>query len=343
MMDLFHDQARRLDRYWMEWKGSVATTTVKESAGTLRTQYKVADFVEWQRSRTLVLNPDFQRRPVWKKGAKSYLIDTILRGLPIPIIFLRDLPADLKTFVANKDVVDGQQRLRTIFSFIDPELLPDYDSSRDEFVIDPTHNEDLGGQDFRQLKPAFRQKILDYQFSVHIFSADTDDREILQIFARMNSTGQKVNAQELRNAEWYGKFKTLAYKLATEQLERWREWHVFSPDAISRMNEVELSSELMMLMVDGTLDKNKKTIDQFYENHDASFPDGPEVARRFRSTFDVIESLFDAETVARLFSTRTLFFALFVTIYGIQYGLRSPTTTYGNRCCRATEGISSAN
>ena len=125
------------------------------------------------------------------------------------------------------------------------------------------------------------------------------------------------------------KFKTLAYKLATEQLSRWREWHVFSPDAISRMNEVELSSEFMMLMVDGTLDKNRTIIDNFYASHDVSFPDGAEVARRFRITFETIRSVFDVEALTSLFNTRTLFFALFVTVYGLQHGLRSPTKIYG--------------
>src|SRR5271170_8098247 len=92
-------------------------TTMRDSQ-TLRTQYRVGDFVAWQRDGALELNPNFQRRPVWKKGAKSYLIDTILRALPMPIIFLRDLRADLKTFKAKRDVVDGQQRIRTILSFV---------------------------------------------------------------------------------------------------------------------------------------------------------------------------------------------------------------------------------
>lgn len=74
---------------------------------TLHTQFRVSDFLEWQRAGTLQLNPNFQRRHVWKKGAKSYLLDTIVRGLPIPIIFPRDLPADLKTFRAKRDVIDG--------------------------------------------------------------------------------------------------------------------------------------------------------------------------------------------------------------------------------------------
>jgi uncharacterized protein with ParB-like and HNH nuclease domain len=101
---------------------------------TLRTQYRVGDFVSWQREGTLKLNPNFQRRPVWRKGAKSYLIDTIIRGLPVPIIFLRDLRTDIKTLKAARDVVDGQQRIRTILSFIDPESIEGLRSTTGRFL-----------------------------------------------------------------------------------------------------------------------------------------------------------------------------------------------------------------
>jgi hypothetical protein len=297
---------------------------------TLRTQYRVSDFVEWQRNGALELNPNFQRRPVWKKGAKSYLIDTIIRGLPIPIIFLRDLRSDLKTLKAKRDVVDGQQRIRTILAFVDRDLLPDFDPSRDEFTIDAIHNSALGGKSFSGLTDELRQQILDYQFSVHSFAADTDDRQILQIFARMNSTGLKLNAQELRNAEFYGAFKTLAYELATEQLHRWREWRIFSPDQIARMNEVEFTSEFMMLIMDGVLEKNKETIDGYYDHFDKVFSDSSEVANRYRVTLDTIEHLLTNADISSLFKRRTVFFALFVAIYGMQYGLRRPVKSPKN-------------
>jgi hypothetical protein len=102
--------------------------------------------------------------------------------LPIPIIFLRDLRADLKSFKAKRDVVDGQQRIRTILSFIDRDLLKDFDDERDNFAISKTHNPDLGGLRFADLSRTDKQAILDYQFSVHSFPADTDDREILTDF-----------------------------------------------------------------------------------------------------------------------------------------------------------------
>jgi len=60
-----------------------------------KTNYKVSDFIAWAKAGTLILSPSFQRRSVWPIGAKSFLLDTIVRGLPIPIIFLRDQKTDL--------------------------------------------------------------------------------------------------------------------------------------------------------------------------------------------------------------------------------------------------------
>jgi hypothetical protein len=291
-------------------------------AQTLRTLYRVSDFVGWQREGTLELNPNFQRRSVWKKGAKSFLIDTILRGFPVPIIFLRDKKTDLRTLKSKRDVVDGQQRIRTLLSFIDHTLLPDFDPQRDDFEINKTHNKDLGGKRFHQLTLENRQRILDYQFSVHSFPTDTDDRMILQIFARMNATGVKLNAQELRNAEFFGEFKTSAYELATEQLYRWRDdWEVFTPDGIARMTEVEMASEFMMFIMSGVLEKKTATIDLFYKQNDSSFPDRQEVEKRFRVVFDTIDD-FLRHGMHRLFNTRTMFFALFAAVYGLQFEAR---------------------
>ena len=178
-----------------------------------RTIYKVSDFVSWQRAKSLVLSPSFQRRPVWKPGAKSYLIDTIVRGLPIPIIFLREQRANLDSLEPGREVVDGQQRIRAVLSYIEPSLLDDFNPARDDFTVQPAHNRELAGKIFSKLPSELKQRILDYEFSVHVLSSEVDDREILQIFARMNATGVKLNYQELRNAEYFGEFKTSMYHL----------------------------------------------------------------------------------------------------------------------------------
>src|SRR3989337_3716998 len=105
--------------------------------------FKVSDFISWQKSDILILSPSFQRRSVWKKGAKSYLIDTIVRGLPIPIIFMRDYRTTPDQIEPIKEVVDGQPRLRTVISFVAPHLLKDFNKERDAFTIQKNHNKDL--------------------------------------------------------------------------------------------------------------------------------------------------------------------------------------------------------
>ncbi len=83
---------------------------------TLQTNfYKIIEFVSWYRDGILTLTPKFQRRSVWQSGAKSYLIDTIVRGLPIPIILLRD-KIDANNLKVQREVIDGQQRLRTVIA-----------------------------------------------------------------------------------------------------------------------------------------------------------------------------------------------------------------------------------
>ena len=205
-----------------------------------KTFYKVVDFVNWLKNGQLKLSPEFQRRSVWKVGAKSYLIDTIVRGMPIPIIFLRDKRTNIDQFEPIREVVDGQQRLRTVLSFVCPQYLEDFNPSRDAFTVSKAHNQAIAGLLFTQLDEETRRSILDYEFDTHILPSKIDDREIIQIFRRMNSTSYTVNKQELRNSGFFGQFKTSLYNLAAEQLQRWRKWGMFSEDDISRMEEVAL-------------------------------------------------------------------------------------------------------
>ena len=294
-----------------------------DSLDVTKTQYKVSDFVSWQRSGSLVLSPSFQRRPVWRHGAKSFLIDTMVRGLPIPIIFLRDQRSDLHTFEPKREVVDGQQRIRTVLTFIDPSLLEDYIESRDAFYVRATHNKDISGKAFNELPVNYQQRILDYEFSVHVLSSGVDDREVLGIFARMNSTGVKLNPQELRNAEYFGEFKTSMFRIAAANLPRWRAWDVATEDEIARMQEVELTSELAMVILSGIGGKTKPRIDNLYKRFDKVFPTKNEVERRFYTIMDTIEDRIGAKTVAALFNGKTLVYGLFSAVYDAQFGLGS--------------------
>lgn len=289
-----------------------------------KTHYKVSDFIAWAKTSTLVLSPLFQRRSVWPAGAKSYLIDTIVRGLPIPIIFLREQKTNLDTLEARREVVDGQQRIRTILSFIQPNLIKGFDPARDGFTIKKTHNKDLADKSFKDLPESVRQSILDYQFSVHILPSSVDDREVLQIFARMNSTGLKLNPQELRNAAFYGEMKTSMYAIAAEQLQRWRSWRILSESQISRMGEVEITSEFAQFIIHGIVGKTQRAIDGLYKEYDDKWNARAEVERRFRHCMDEIDNTVGAEIANTSFRNRAGFHGLFCTVYDIAFGIGSP-------------------
>ncbi|MGH7239182.1 MAG: DUF262 domain-containing protein, partial [Candidatus Saccharimonadales bacterium] len=170
--------------------------------------YSINDFVEWDKQKQLELNPIFQRRPVWSDKAKSYLMDTILRGKPIPKIFIRQ-KINVTTKTSTREVVDGQQRLRSILSFI-----------KDGFVVSRRQNADYGGMHFSQLPEEIQAQVLSYEISVDLL-INLPDAEVLDIFSRLNSYAIVLNEQERINATHFGSFKILADELGRKYYDYW--------------------------------------------------------------------------------------------------------------------------
>lgn len=296
---------------------------MEDSLKTTKTIYTVSQFLDWQRQKSLDLKPIFQRRPVWKGPAKSQLIDSIVRGYPVPIILLRQVQ-DLDTLTTRMEVVDGQQRLRTLLSFIDPSCLPDFDENADTFTVRKVHNADIAGRPFSKLAPEIRRILLGYELSTHIFPASTGDELVFRIFARLNSTGLSLNPQEIRNSEFHGAFKTLVYDLSFQNLDNWRKWRIFSNDSISRMDEAEAVSEYLLVMVRGITAKSQKKITDYYRNHENEFAPSDVVRHRFDSMVSAIDDSLGEMLPGSAFQRPALFFSLFAAVYDHMYGLGSP-------------------
>jgi hypothetical protein len=255
-----------------------------------RTTYRVSDFLSWQRQGGLDLRPPFQRGSVWNPKAKSFFIDTIVRGYPVPLLFLQDR-TDPKSFEPTRLVVDGQQRLRTVLGYIDDKCLKDRDEA-DTFAVLRTHNAELAGKTFKQLPPSVQQRILQFEFSVHVLPPATANSVLLEIFARMNATGTRLNDQELRNAEFSGAFKQLAYALSYQELDRWLRWGLVSKSQVARMLNVELMSELLMFLLDGLTSKSQPAIRKTYDTFDDAVAHEKVLKMRSESVLDAIDEVY---------------------------------------------------
>jgi hypothetical protein len=274
--------------------------------------YTVNDFQEWDRRDALVLQPKFQRRMVWKNKARSYLIDSIVRGFPIPPIYIREI-LDAERRKTVREVVDGQQRLRAVLDFLDGEL-----------VILRGHNENIGGKQFSDLSTREKESFFNYPFSVVILVA-ADDTDVFRTFERLNSNTLTLNAQEKLNAKFFGSFKQFVFKLGQSHLEFWRNTFILTDRKIVRMGEAELTSELVVAMLAGLQDK-KKSLEGFYKRYDDEFSEGRRIKKEFESCVLTIQALMGNTLADSPFSKKALFYSLFCVIYDLLYELpQSPT------------------
>ena len=287
-----------------------------------KTVFSVADFISWKSNGGLELNPSFQRRSVWKSTSRSLFIDTMVRGLPVPIIFLREL-TDTKKLTTIREVIDGQQRLRTVFSYVNSDLLDDYEEEKDGFLVRKSHNASIGGLVFSKISDEFKKRILNYQFSVQVLPSDTSDRDVLEIFRRLNSTGTRLNEQELRNAMFSGEFISSTYRSGFEQLERWRNWGVLTEDNIARMYEAELTSDLYSFILNGVSGRTPKGLEALCSKYEDEFPKMRIVEERFSNVFDEIDKHVGRNLNGMIFCRRTIFYGLFAIFYDLMYGIGS--------------------
>ena|ERR1700674_2267655 len=200
------------------------------------------DFLLWQEKELFQITPKFQRRPVWKTPARSYFIDTMLRGMTVPPIYLRKTQDAAKTKTI-REVVDGQQRVRGVLEFI-----------AGEYKLSNNLKAPWAGKRFEELSEDQQRMIREFSFPTETFKG-ISDQQILEVFCRLNMNGVALNRQELRNGRYFGLFKTASSELALAYLEFWRKHKVFSEQSIARMLEVELVSELLIAGRDGMQDK----------------------------------------------------------------------------------------
>jgi hypothetical protein len=187
---------------------------------------------------TLNLNPPYQRRFIWTLNDQQTLIDSILRGYAIPNIFLFEKKKN------NFEMVDGQQRSRTIIGFIEQQ----FKTEDGEYYNEKKHG------------PVF----LKYQIPITIIEKIEADESIEEFYALVNKSGIHLNRPELKKAEYFDtKFLKLVTELADDS--NFQNLELFTEASTKRMNDIDFVSELVTYLIEGNSDKKLK-VDKAFEN-----------------------------------------------------------------------------
>jgi len=284
------------------------TTLTNQTISWLEEQNKLGN---------LQIKPDYQRKPVWSLRHKVYFIDTLLRGLPIPKLYIR-IKRISKGNKTIYEVVDGQQRIRTILEYIkgDFEYARKYHPKPEEFL------EDFEDMTFQDLPSDVQENFLSYELPVEMITQATDD-EVRNMYIRLNLNTIKLTKQEIRNAMFTGDFKDLAYSLAEDPF--WLENRIVSQGDIRRMRDAEYVSELLMAMLWGPQDK-KKRLDECYAKYETMEGEQKETIRRdFLYIINKIKDILPDLKTTR-FKNKSDFYSLFYAFYDFKRsGYRFPT------------------
>jgi len=157
-----------------------------------------------------IVNRKYQRKLVWTIGEKQNLIDSIMKGYPIPLILLAHTKDD------KYEVIDGMQRLDAIFSFIDNKFsLEDgryFDTN--EFQTSKLYSTGKLPDSSELLTQKECADITEYQLAVTVFPIE-DESSVTDIFGRINSGGRQLSSQEKRQAGVDNKLSNFIRKISS--------------------------------------------------------------------------------------------------------------------------------
>ncbi|MEY9094394.1 DUF262 domain-containing protein [Paenibacillus sp. RC84] len=179
----------------------------------------VMNLYQLYRSNCLLVNRKYQRKLVWTKEEKEALIDSVLSQYPIPLILLAEKGVNDKG-ETTYEIIDGMQRLNALFSFIENQFPvnglyfdvsqhPTANTLAKEGVFSPVH-----GDEIKRLSQKKCASFLEYQLPISTFQGS--EKEVIEVFGRINSNGKHLSPQEVRQAGTTTVFSELVRKLSSE-------------------------------------------------------------------------------------------------------------------------------
>lgn len=260
---------------------------------TTATNKKVRELMTMLTNEVLVAQPEFQRRLVWTNRHKQLFIETVLDGMPFPEIFFCDGSVDLNTGAGTTLLVDGQQRVTTLYQYF---------TGSDQFKPGDI-------RPYADLEPAEKANFLNYDVVVRDLGSLSME-QVREVFRRMNSTNYSLNAMEVNNARFDG-----ALKKAAEDMSGWKvfeDHRVFTAVDIRRMGDVRWCLDVIITVMSGYFSRSDSH-EEYLERYNDEFPEGGEVEAKLADCLVLLSGL-NLDSKSRAWQKNDLF-TLAVEIY----------------------------
>lgn len=200
-------------------------------------QRSCADIYRMYEKGQIEISPDFQRGEVWRNSSQTLFIDSLMKQLPIPSMCI-----SLDISSQKRMVIDGLQRITSIIKFLEPKT--NWKLSKSDDV-----DKRISGKRVSEIRTenANLVEILEnVTIPITVIRCDYSNKEhmkyLFQIFYRLNSGGNKLYNQEIRNCIFQGPFNTLLKKLA-----RTPEWYDFSNTNENKVEKARFNNEERIL------------------------------------------------------------------------------------------------
>jgi len=294
VVDLVHSHG--LGARWPSSRRTRNRTAQEISADVITVDsWPIGQFDTARRDGTLVISPEYQRRPVWSARDQMLLIDSLARAVPIGAITLY---ADRSLGFAVYEVIDGKQRMTAIRDYLEDRLvvrtnvIASAATEEDEFDVeaDPT-TQAFHHKKFSELDTPAKMQLL--QYKVPLFIVEGPREDAIRSFTRMNRNTYALKPQEIRNAFFSG---TSFLAAAIEAITDLNSLYISEPpffvalgvvsrQSYDRMQDVQLASELLVLFLHGAQHR-RDTLDRYYSLYRGAT--GQSAAALERATRDVV-------------------------------------------------------
>ncbi|WP_299602592.1 DUF262 domain-containing protein [uncultured Tateyamaria sp.] len=265
----------------------------------------ITELLENLRNETFFVDDSFQRRLVWTERQKARLIQTVLMGYPMPEVYLWQQPANPETGKQRHSIVDGQQRLTTLLQF-----------TANEWSLQTKYLDEVDGwgiykdRSWKDLDADSKKGFWEYVINVRTIPSHITDKQITDVFKRLNETDKSLNPQELRNAGFNGQFIKAAE--AITELPEFEELQIFRDSQVRRMADIEFTSSLLMFLRKGLVEENTKSINEIYDLYNDEYPEAKDDISKVQSFLERASKSYLVDPETRKFFARPIhLFTLF--------------------------------